>query len=55
VPRAALLADELAKEAEFMSFGTNDLTQVRFAISIIKHMFSRASASRFVDSRAMIL
>ena len=28
IPRAALLADEIAKEAEFFSFGTNDLTQM---------------------------
>jgi phosphoenolpyruvate-protein kinase (PTS system EI component) len=48
VPRAALLADELAKEAEFMSFGTNDLTQVCFAISIVKH-------TQFAEFRAMIL
>jgi len=33
VPRAALLADEIAKEAEFFSFGTNDLTQMTFGLS----------------------
>jgi pyruvate,orthophosphate dikinase len=33
VPRAALLADELAASADFMSFGTNDLTQCTFAVS----------------------
>jgi pyruvate,orthophosphate dikinase len=33
VPRAALTADELASEAEFFSFGTNDLTQTTFGIS----------------------
>jgi pyruvate,orthophosphate dikinase len=33
VPRAALLAHELAREAEFFSFGTNDLTQTTFGIS----------------------
>lgn len=33
VPRAALMADEIAKEAEFFSFGTNDLTQLTFALS----------------------
>nr|DAD33518.1 TPA_asm: hypothetical protein HUJ06_012369 [Nelumbo nucifera] len=33
VPRAALLADEIAKEAEFFSFGTNDLTQMTFGYS----------------------
>ncbi len=32
-PRAALLADEIAKEAEFFSFGTNDLTQMTFGLS----------------------
>jgi len=33
VPRAALLADEIAREAEFFSFGTNDLTQTTFGFS----------------------
>ena len=33
VPRAALVADAIAKEAEFFSFGTNDLTQMTFAFS----------------------
>jgi len=33
LPRAALMADEIAKEAEFFSFGTNDLTQTTFGIS----------------------
>jgi pyruvate, orthophosphate dikinase len=33
LPRAALVADEIAKEAEFFSFGTNDLTQTTFGIS----------------------
>jgi pyruvate,orthophosphate dikinase len=33
IPRAALLADEIAKEAEFFSFGTNDLTQMTFGVS----------------------
>ncbi len=33
IPRAALLADEIAKEADFFSFGTNDLTQLTFGIS----------------------
>ena len=33
IPRAALLADELAKEADFFSFGTNDLTQMTFGFS----------------------
>ena len=33
LPRAALVADQIAKEAEFFSFGTNDLTQTTFGIS----------------------
>ena len=33
VPRAALLSDQIAKEAEFFSFGTNDLTQLTYGIS----------------------
>ncbi len=33
IPRAALTADEIAKEAEFFSFGTNDLTQMTFGFS----------------------
>ena len=33
VPRAALMADEIAQEAEFFSFGTNDLTQTTFGFS----------------------
>ncbi len=42
IPRAALLADELAKEAEFFSFGTNDLTQMTFG-------FSRDDAGNFLN------
>ncbi len=42
LPRAALLADEIAKEAEFFSFGTNDLTQMTFG-------FSRDDAGKFLD------
>jgi pyruvate,orthophosphate dikinase len=42
VPRAALLADEIAKEAEFFSFGTNDLTQMTFG-------FSRDDAGKFLE------
>ncbi|PKM52371.1 MAG: pyruvate, phosphate dikinase [Firmicutes bacterium HGW-Firmicutes-7] len=42
IPRAALLADEIAKEAEFFSFGTNDLTQMTFG-------FSRDDAGSFLD------
>ena len=33
LPRAALMADEIAKTAEFFSFGTNDLTQTTFGLS----------------------
>jgi pyruvate,orthophosphate dikinase len=33
IPRAALLADEIAREAQFFSFGTNDLTQMTFGFS----------------------
>ena len=42
VPRAALLADKIAKYAEFFSFGTNDLTQLTYG-------FSRDDASKFLD------
>ena len=42
IPRAALLADEIAKEAEFFSFGTNDLTQMTFG-------FSRDDAGKFLE------
>ena len=42
IPRATLIADELAKEAEFFSFGTNDLTQMTFG-------FSRDDASKFLN------
>ncbi len=41
LPRAALMADEIAKEAEFFSFGTNDLTQTTFG-------FSRDDAGKFI-------
>lgn len=43
IPRAALLADEIAKEADFFSFGTNDLTQMTFG-------FSRDDAGAFLES-----
>ena len=43
IPRAALLADEIAQEAEFFSFGTNDLTQMTFG-------FSRDDAGKFLGS-----
>ena len=43
IPRAALLADEIADSAEFFSFGTNDLTQMTFG-------FSRDDAGKFLDS-----
>lgn len=42
VPRAALTADEIAREAEFFSFGTNDLTQMTFG-------FSRDDAGKFLE------
>ena len=42
VPRAALLADEIAKEAKFFSFGTNDLSQLTFG-------FSRDDAGKFLN------
>ena len=43
IPRAALLSDEIAEEAEFFSFGTNDLTQMTFG-------FSRDDAQKFLPS-----
>ena len=43
IPRAALTADEVAKEADFFSFGTNDLTQMTFG-------FSRDDAGKFLES-----
>jgi len=43
IPRAALSADEIAEEAEFFSFGTNDLTQMTFG-------FSRDDAGKFLDA-----
>ena len=42
IPRAALTADQIAKEAEFFSFGTNDLTQMTFG-------FSRDDAGKFLN------
>ncbi len=42
LPRTCLLADEIAKEAEFFSFGTNDLTQMTYG-------FSRDDAGKFLD------
>ena len=42
IPRAALLADKIAEEAEFFSFGTNDLTQMTFG-------FSRDDASKYLN------
>ena len=41
IPRAALTADEIANEAEFFCFGTNDLTQMTFG-------FSRDDAGKFL-------
>src|SRR5699024_2704211 len=43
IPRAALLAGEIAEEAEFFSFGTNDLTQMTFG-------FSRDDAGKFLEA-----
>ena len=43
IPRACVTADEIAEEAEFFSFGTNDLTQMGFG-------FSRDDAGKFLDS-----
>ena len=43
IPRAALTAGEIAKEAEFFSFGTNDLTQMTFG-------FSRDDAAKFLNA-----
>ena len=43
IPRAALTADEIAKEADFFCFGTNDLTQMTFG-------FSRDDAGKFLDA-----
>nr|WP_326186814.1 pyruvate, phosphate dikinase [uncultured Oscillibacter sp.] len=43
IPRAAITADEIAKEADFFSFGTNDLTQMTFG-------FSRDDAGKFLDA-----
>ena len=43
IPRAALTADAIAEEAEFFSFGTNDLTQMTFG-------FSRDDAGKFLDA-----
>lgn len=42
IPRAALVADEIAKEAQFFSFGTNDLTQMTYG-------FSRDDAGKFLE------
>lgn len=43
IPRAALTADEIASEADFFSFGTNDLTQMTFG-------FSRDDAGKFLNA-----
>ena len=43
IPRAAVTADEIAKEAEFFSFGTNDLTQMTFG-------FCRDDAAKFLGA-----
>ena len=43
IPRAAITADEIAEDAEFFSFGTNDLTQLTFG-------FSRDDAGKFLGA-----
>ncbi len=43
IPRAALTADEIAKEADFFCFGTNDLTQMTFG-------FSRDDSGKFLNA-----
>ena len=43
IPRAALTADEIAKEADFFCFGTNDLTQMTYG-------FARDDAGKFLDA-----
>jgi pyruvate,orthophosphate dikinase len=43
IPRAALLSDQIASEAEFFSFGTNDLTQMTFG-------YSRDDVSKFLPT-----
>ena len=43
IPRAALTADDIAKEADFFCFGTNDLTQMTYG-------FSRDDAGKFLDA-----
>ena len=43
IPRACLTADEIAKEADFFCFGTNDLTQMTYG-------FSRDDAGKFLDA-----
>ena len=48
IPRAALTADAIANEAEFFSFGTNDLTQMTFG-------FSRDDAGKFLASYYCLL
>jgi len=66
IPRAAILADEIAKEAEFFSFGTNDLTQMTFGLSrddsgkflneyIEKHIFECDPTSRLDKSGVGVL
>jgi len=62
LPRAALTADAIAKDAEFFSFGTNDLTQTTFGLSrddagrflpfYVEHGSSRTTRSRYSTRRA---
>jgi len=48
IPRAAVTADEIAKEAEFFSFGTNDLTQMTYG-------FSRDDAAKFLNEYSKMI
>ena len=50
VPRAALIADEVAKEAQFFSFGTNDLTQMTMGFSSDKMTIPLARRESTIDT-----
>ena len=57
VPRAALIADKIAQDAEFFSFGTNDLTQMTFGYSrddvakFLPDYLAEGAAARTIRSR----
>src|SRR5439155_578649 len=51
IPRAALTAGEIAQEAEFFSFGTNDLTQTTFGFS--RHDAERAFIVRYLEQKIL--